>query len=639
MEEKLRESEEKFRDLYESIRDPVGIFVGREGRLIDYNTAFKKLSGYADEELKDKTFLDFVHPDDQAMVLEKYRTKYPEEGLPLVYEIRAVNKKGEAIPLEISVSTYKKKGKVIGIEVILRDISERKRAEEALRRSEDYARRLSEFQNKVIDTADVWIDLLDKEGNVTLWNRAAELISGYSREEVVGHKKIWEWLYPDLKYRAEIFAQAKKVIEKGGRAANDETTIRCKDGILKTIRWYDNSILDEKGKPVGSLAVGIDLTEKKAMERKLQEYAEHLEEMVEKRTRELKESEAKLKDLFKTIPDSIAIVDLNGNLLEFNETTLELFGYPREEIISKNVFDFVAEEDRERIVQGFKQTLEEGFIRIQFSISAKDGKKIPVELNASVLKDLKGNFVGFVAVLRDITERKIMEEQLLKSERLAAIGELSTMVGHDLRNPLSSIQNACYYLKTKLGGSKDEKLRKMFEVIDREVNYTNKIVNDLLDFSRIKKPGLKKIDLISSIREALTQLRFPENITLTTNLGKVPAIEADPDQLRRVFQNIALNGIQAMPNGGELTVSARKNGDFIEVAFTDAGVGIPKENIEKLFTPLFTTKAQGVGLGLAICKNLVEAHDGRIKVKSKVGGGSTFTVKLPIHQRGGEKQT
>jgi len=520
MEEKFRESEERLRNLYESVPDALAVYVGREGHLIEYNKAFKKAYGYTDEELKGKTFLDFVHPDYHAMLIEEYRKEHPEEELPFVCEINGINKKGDPFPIEISVGPYRKKGRVIGIEVIHRDISERKRAEEALRRSEEQARRLSEFQNKVIDTADVWVDLLDKEGNITLWNRAAELISGYSREEVIGHKKIWEWLYPDPKYRAKIFAQAKKIIEKRGRAANDETTIRCKDGTLKIIRWYDNSILDEKGKSVGSLAVGIDITEKKTMERKLQEYAEHLEEMVEERTRELKES----------------------------------------------------------------------------------------------------------------------QERLIKAERLAAIGQLATMVGHDLRNPLSSIQNACYYLKMKLGASKDKKLRKMFEIIDKEINYTNKIINDLLDFSKVKKPELKKIDVISSIRDALTQLKFPEKITLTTKFSEVPTIEADPDQLRRVFQNIALNGIQAMPNDGKLTVSTRKNGGFVEVAFTDTGIGIPEENMDKLFIPLFTTKAQGVGLGLPICKNLVEGHNGRIEVKSKVGEGSTFTVKLPIHQsKGGEK--
>jgi PAS domain S-box-containing protein len=131
-EEELKESEEKYRELFESIQDPVSIYVGKEGLLDDYNRAFKRFFGYTDEELKGKVFLDFVHPDDQAMVLQKYQTRYPAEEFPIVYEIRVTNKKGESIPLEISVSTYKRKGKVIGIEVVHRDIKERKRYEENL---------------------------------------------------------------------------------------------------------------------------------------------------------------------------------------------------------------------------------------------------------------------------------------------------------------------------------------------------------------------------------------------------------------------------------------------------------------------------------------------------------------------------
>ena len=629
MEEKLRESEERFRNLYESIQDPVSIYVGREGHIIDYNKAFKKLSRYTDEELKDKIFLDFVHPDDHALVLERYGKKYSEEEFPLVYEIRAVNKKGEIIPLEISVSTYKKKGRVIGIEVIHRDITERKQMEEKLKESEERLRNLYE---SVPDALAVYVG---REGSLIEYNKAFKKWVGYTAEELKD-KIFLDFVHPDdhamliEKYRTKYSEEDLPLIyeikglNKKGEIIQTEISV----GTYK-----------RKGRVIGIEVMHRNITERKKMEKKLMEYSQHLEEMVKERTREVKESEAKLKDLFKTIPDSIAIVDINANLLEFNETTLELFGYSREVLIGRNIFDFIAEEDREKAARGIEQVLEKGFIRIQFLVLAKNGRKIPVELNASILKDLKENLMGFVAVLRDVTERKRMEEQLLRSERLAAIGQLATMVGHDLRNPLSAIQNACYYLKMKLGASKDEKIKKMFGIIDNEINYANNIIKDLLDFSKVKKPELKKVDLISSIQDAITHLKFPENITLTTKFSEAPAIEADLDQLRRIFQNIALNGIQAMPNGGELTVSTRKNGDFTEVAFTDTGVGIPEENIGKLFAPLFTTKAQGVGLGLSICKNLVEAHNGRVEVKSKVGEGSTFTVKLPIHQnKGGEKQ-
>ena len=188
-EELLRESEERFRGLFESIQDPVGIFVGKEGHLIEYNTAFKKSSGYTDEELKGKVFLDFVHPDDHAMVLEKYRTEYSEEELPLVYEIRGVNKKGECIPLELSVSTYKKKGKVIGIEVIHRDLTERKKAEMSLRESQQ------KFEDLFMGNPQA-AAYLDPDFRIRDINPRFEELFGYSVADVQG-KYINDVVVPD----------------------------------------------------------------------------------------------------------------------------------------------------------------------------------------------------------------------------------------------------------------------------------------------------------------------------------------------------------------------------------------------------------------------------------------------------------
>jgi PAS domain S-box-containing protein len=511
IEEKLRESEERFRDLYESIQEPVAIYVGREGRLIDYNTAFKKLTGYTDEELKGKTFLDLTHPDDRAMVMEKYRTDYSEDKLPLVYEVRGVNKKGETDYLEVSVSAYKKKGRVIGVEAINRVITERKKMQEKLKESEERFRNLYE---SVPDALAVYVG---REGHLIDYNTAFKRSFGYTDEELKD-KIFLDFVHPD--YHAMLIEEYRTEHPEEKLPFRCEITQMNKKGeIIPT--EISVGPYKKKGRIIGINVMHRDITERKEMQNKLQEYAEHLEEMVEQRTKELKES----------------------------------------------------------------------------------------------------------------------QERLIKSERMAAIGQLATMVGHDIRNPLTGIQNAAYFLKMKMEASKDEKVKKMFEVIDKEVNHANNIVRDLLDYSRVRKPELKKLDLASSIQDALAQVKFSENITLTTKFREAPTIEADPEQLRRIFQNIALNGAQAMPNGGELTVLTRKNGDFVEVVFTDTGGGILEENMSKLFAPLFTTKTEGVGLGLAICKNLVEGHNGRLEVNSKVGEGSTFTIKLPIHQtKEGEKQ-
>ncbi|MCK4634177.1 PAS domain S-box protein, partial [Candidatus Bathyarchaeota archaeon] len=262
------------------------------------------------------------------------------------------------------------------------------------------------------------------------------------------------------------------------------------------------------------------------------------------------------------------------------------------------------------------------------------GREHWVEYNSTtIVKD--GKVVGTRGIIRDQTERKKMEEKLLKSERLAAIGELATMVGHDLRNPLQSIENATYYLNNELlrlspSTPIPQKAIGMIQVLRDSVDYADKIIRDLQDFSATKKPMLKKTDINATVKETLSQVEAPENVGLITELGHLPRVEADKNQIKRAFLNLAVNGIQAMDNGGRLKVSTKKTKGFVEISFKDTGTGMSKENMEKIFTPFFTTRAKGMGMGLAICKKFVDAHGGSIEVESEVGKGSTFTVKLPI---------
>ena len=255
-EELLRESEERFRGLFESIQDPVGIFVGKGGHLIDYNTAFKKSSGYADEELKGKVFLDFVHPDDHAMVLEKYRTEYSEDEFPLIYEIRGMNKKGECIPLELSVSTYKKKGKVIGIEVIHRDLTERKKAEMSLRESQ------GRFEGLFIGNPEAAV-YLGPDYRIQDVNPRFEKLFGYSLEEVKG-KHINDVVVPtDRRKEGEAL---DRDATKGYVYRN--TVRRKKDGSLVQVSVSAAPITNENG-VTGIVAMYKDISDLKNAEKRL----------------------------------------------------------------------------------------------------------------------------------------------------------------------------------------------------------------------------------------------------------------------------------------------------------------------------------------------------------------------------------
>jgi signal transduction histidine kinase len=228
-----------------------------------------------------------------------------------------------------------------------------------------------------------------------------------------------------------------------------------------------------------------------------------------------------------------------------------------------------------------------------------------------------------------------VQEKLIRSERLAAVGELASGVGHELRNPLNVIRNCAYLLNMALSEKTDEEASNTLKVLDKQIDVANKIVSDLLDFTRIKPPTQVKADLKNLIDESLSWITVPEKVAVNVNLnGSQKLIKTDPEQMSRVFFNIISNAVQAM-NGkaGKLDINTEPGDEYISVVFSDNGCGIPAENMEKIFEPLFTTKPKGIGLGLAISKRLVEQNGGKIEVSSEVGKGTTFTVKLPIEQR------
>jgi len=223
------------------------------------------------------------------------------------------------------------------------------------------------------------------------------------------------------------------------------------------------------------------------------------------------------------------------------------------------------------------------------------------------------------------------QERLIRMERLAILGQMASRVGHELRNPLGAIKNAAYFLNMVLEDPEPE-VRETLEILDKEVAMSESVISSLLDFARTKPPAWRKVDINEVIQEALSRAAAPGKIEVVSQLGEGLAIMlADPDQLGQVFRNIILNAVQAMSEGGRLVVKSEVSGlEWVAVSIADTGVGIPGEALGKLFEPLFTTKAKGIGLGLAVTKTLVEGHGGSIEVESEVGVGTTFTVRLPV---------
>jgi signal transduction histidine kinase len=261
------------------------------------------------------------------------------------------------------------------------------------------------------------------------------------------------------------------------------------------------------------------------------------------------------------------------------------------------------------------------------SSNRKKGKEFPIELSLSKFRT-KDKWHA-ACIIQDITNRKKMQEMLLKSEKFAAIGELATMVAHDLRNPLQGISNAIYYLTGKLNQEMDKNIMGMLELIKNNVKYSDKIVRDLLDYSRDVQLDLTEIALKSVMEESFSLIEVPKNVRVIKEIPDELTAEIDVETMKRVFVNVIRNAVDAMPEGGTLTIGSKESEGNIELTFKDTGVGMSKETLERLFTPLFTTKAKGMGFGLAICKRVIEAHGGTISVESEIGKGTTFTAAIP----------
>jgi len=484
------------------------------------------------------------------------------------------------------------------------------------------------------------VAIINHQGDILEVTDRVKEITGYEKEELLGKN----FLKTNI-----VTARSKATMIKnltmrmmGMYVAPYEIEVVTKDG-RKGFAEVNAVKIEYEGR-LAALVVFRDITERKKLQQALEE------------------SEEKYRALFENSPDGVIIFDLKGNVTECNKTMLE-YGFKKEDIIGKNLTELISKKYWSLISKDLLNLERGELTHGEFEFETNKGIMC-MEYNSSPIKR-EGKTVGVQSILRDATERKQLEDkleeysqqlealvekrtkqlketqnQLLKSERLAAIGELASMIGHDLRNPLTGIAGATYYLKTKLGSETNQKTMEMLEFIEKDIEYLNNVINDLLDYSREIRLELAETTPKSIIKGALSLVKVPENIQVSDLTQDEPKIKIDVEKIKRVFVNIIQNAIDAMPEGGELTITHSEIAGSLEIAFTDTGVGMSKEIMEKLWTPLFSTKAKGMGLGLAICKRIVEAHGGNISVESAVGKGSTFTVTIPIEPKlkGGENE-
>lgn len=366
-------------------------------------------------------------------------------------------------------------------------------------------------------------------------------------------------------------------------------------------------------------------------------------------------TERKYRTLYQTTQDGIMVRNLEGKMIDCNQAYAKMLGYTKKELKNLTVQHLLPEkwhEQREKIVNKVLQTGRS--IVFEREYKRKDGQIFPASVRTWRLTDGKGKVVGIWSVVRDISQQKELQKKLeeyaivlenivdertqkLKdNERLAAIGQTAGMVGHDLRNPLQTIIGELYLAKGEIeslpNGDVKNNLQESIRVIEEQATYMDKIVSDLQAFVRPVKIEKKPINLKELVDSVLSSVNLPVNIALKKEIQRnLTEIHADSQLLKRVLINLVTNAVQAMPDGGILTLrSENTSAGQVSVTVEDTGVGIPEKIKPQIFTPLFTTKPRGQGFGLAVCKKVIEAHGGEISFESKEGEGAKFTIKFPI---------
>jgi PAS domain S-box-containing protein len=478
--------------------------------------------------------------------------------------------------------------------------------------------KLAESERRFRELADLLPQIvfeIDEKGKLQFMNRAAFASTGRGEEDLRKGLNAFDMFVPEEHERA---VQGIRRIMAGETISGREFTLVRRDGTTCPVLVYTAPVMRE-GKAVGLRGIAIDITERRKMEEELRDARERLEYLITSNPA--------------VIYSGKPLADLSDwDLTYLSQRVKSMLGFEPWKFIGDPEFweRHVHLEDLRPTMAQVPRLWKEGQHTFEYRFLHKDGTYRWIREEATVVRDAHGKPTEVNGYWIDVTEPKRLEEALAKSQRLATIGELAAMVGHDLRNPLQGIAGAAYYLRTEEKSKLSKQGKEMVQLIQESIGRSDKIINDLLEYSKELHLELSKTNVKSITKDALTKVKIPKGVHVVNLTENQPPIKLDVHKMRRVFMNLIRNAFDAMPKGGTLTITSSRIGGSLHIAFKDTGEGMTRETLAKLWSPLFTTKAKGMGLGLAIIKRFVEAHEGSIDVESKPREGSTFTVTLPI---------
>ncbi len=627
-----------------------------DGTILSWNAGAQKIYGYSATEAVGRSISILVPPDqidDLELILEKIK-----QGKPVFhYETHRMRKDGAQIQVSLTLSPVKdRSGKLVGASTIARDITERKNAEEAIQRAGAYNRSLIEVSLDPLVT-------ISPDGTITDVNAATAKVTGYSRKELIGTDFSNYFTEPDT-------AKAGyETVFRDGSVTDYALEILHRNGRITPVLYNASVFRDGSGDIAGVFAAARDITERKKAEEAIRQAGAYNRSLIE----------ASL--------DPLVTINPDGTISDVNEATVKATGFSRKELVGTDFSKYFTEPTRAK--EGYEKVFSDGSVTdYGLEIRHRNGTVTPVLYNASVYRDGSGNITGVFAAARDITERKRAEYALLRAyqelddrvkERTLELQEMNTMLekeiadrkatadelrkkseelarsnlelqqfayiaSHDLQEPLRAISGFTELLEKRYKGQIDERADKYINFIINGTKQMNQVIFDLLEYSRVQTKA-REFGLIntgSSLNQALRNLQTSlkeKDAIVTSDL--LPMLSADGIQITQLFQNLIGNALKFQKPGTvpKIHVAAEKQDGMWVFSVTDNGIGIDPQYTERIFRIFQRLHAkgeyEGTGIGLAICKRIVERHGGEITVRSEPGIGSTFSFTLS--SRSGEQ--
>ena len=601
------------------------VVLNRHGDIVRFNRACEELTGYRFEEIKGRHFAELLAPEEVKTVKAAFEN-FCRGQFPDGHETHWICKKGcRRLITWSNMALFDQEGEVEYVVVTGTDITERRQAEEALHEGEERFRFLTKATKDVIwdwnlVTNEIW------------WNEGFEILFGYDRDEVEKTFESWSaCIHPEDAERLR--ADMDRTIQAGSDIWSGEYRFLRKDGSYAYVLDRSYIIRNKNGQAVRMVGAMTDLTRRKQAEDRMAEQAALLD----------------------IAHEAILVKDLEGRIIYWNKGAERVYGWTASEVLGRKITD-VHCKDLSKYYQALAALMKTGEWQGEMEKHTRDGRMLTVEVRYTLVRDEDGKPKSIFAIHTDITERKRLEAQLLRVQRMESIGTLASGIAHDLNNVLSPILMAVELLSEKV---QDESARELLATLKISSLHGADLIKQVLSFARGVEGQhitLNPIHLLRDI-EKMIHDTFPKNIDFRfTSSRHSWLVTGDATQLDQVFMNLCLNARDAMPGGGTLTVTTEnimldevyastnpesQPGPYVIVTVADTGTGMPREIQDKIFEPFFTTKemGKGTGLGLSTTLGIVRSHKGFINLYSEPGKGTTFKIYLPANTTSKENKT